>query len=334
MKSRQVDLQLPANTRGPGAWLQLLTCLLLLAVAVTACDRQSTRPHLTLATTTSVGNSGLLDQLIPAFAKEQGSEVRPLLVGSGLALRLLARGDADVVISHAPSAEASALREHPGWLYRKIMFNHFVLVGPPDDPAHAKGAPDAATAMRRIASSAARFLSRGDLSGTHEREELLWQAAGGRPPAGRVAVAGAGMGTTLRIASETGAYTLTDRATFAQHAATLRLMVVTDGGLEMVNTYAVVMDPVGPGARAAQRFFEWISDGAGRAVIGAYRINGIEPAFAIWPAGRPREQPGDLPGELSLRRAIPGGRCEVACIDRCLRSFRYAAEADSIGGTL
>jgi tungstate transport system substrate-binding protein len=274
---------------------RFLAAILLLGFAVSACNRRSPPPHLTLATTTSVGNSGLLDQLIPAFAKERGPEVRPLLVGSGLALRMLARGDADVVISHAPSAEATALREHPAWRYRKIMFNDFLLVGPPGDPAQAKGAPDAATAMRRIASSSARFLSRGDLSGTHEREELLWQAAGGKPPADHLVVAGAGMGTTLRIASETGAYTLTDRATFAQHAATLRLMVVVDGGVDMVNTYAVVMDPAGPGARAAERFFNWMSDGAGRAVIGAYRIDGVTQAFALWPAGRQREQPGDLP---------------------------------------
>lgn len=213
-----------------------LAAIPLLLIAVTACDRRPSPPHLTLATTTSIGNSGLLDELMPAFAREQRSEVRPLLVGSGLALRMLARGDADVVISHAAVAEARVLREHPGWLYRKIMFNNFVLVGPPEDPAHAKGAPDAATAMRRIASSSARFLSRGDLSGTHEREELLWQAAGGRPPADHVIVAGAGMGATLRIASETGAYTLTDGATFAQHVATLRLIVLIDGGVEMVNT--------------------------------------------------------------------------------------------------
>jgi tungstate transport system substrate-binding protein len=269
--------------------------ILLLLIAFTACDRRPSPPHLTLATTTSVGNSGLLDQLMPAFAREHRSEVRPRLVGSGLALRMLARGDADIVISHAPAAEAKALSEHPGWLYRKIMFNNFVLVGPPGDPAHAKGASDAATAMRRIASSTARFLSRGDLSGTHEREELLWQAAGMRPPVDQVVVAGAGMGTTLRIASETGAYTLTDGATFAQHAATLRLIVVIDGGVEMVNTYAVVVDPAGPRARAAQRFFEWISEGTGREVINGYRVNSTVEAFTLWPDGRPREQPGDLP---------------------------------------
>lgn len=156
-------------------------------------------------------------------------------------------------------------------------------------------APDAATAMRRIASSSARFLSRGDLSGTHEREELLWRAPGGRPPADHVIVAGAGMGATLRIASETGAYTLTDGATFAQHVATLRLIVLIDGGVEMVNTYAVVIDPAGPSARAAQRFFEWISEGAGRDVIHGYRVNGTAQAFTIWPDGRPSGQPGDLP---------------------------------------
>lgn len=257
-------------------WVCLCAGSLLLAFALVACDRESARPHVILATTTSVGNSCLLDVLLPAFYKEHGYEVRPHLVGSGLALRMLARGDADVVISHAPEAELTGLREHPTWRYRKIMFNDFVLVGPPDDPAQAKGAADVSTAMRRIASSNTKFLSRGDQSGTHEREELLWRLAGVRPSSDRLIVAGAGMGTTLRIAGETDAYTLTDRATFAQHARRLRLVVVAEGGRHMLNTYAILVESSGPGASRAQVFADWISDGSGRTVVSTYRINGVD----------------------------------------------------------
>ena len=220
--------------------------------------------------------------------------MRSHLVGSGLALRMLEKGDADIVISHAPAAEASILRAHPDWRYRKIMFNDFVIVGPREDPAHVKGAPDAGTAMRRIAGSETRFLSRGDESGTHEREEALWRLAGARPARERLIVAGAGMGATLRIANETGAYTLTDRATFNQHADGTRLIIMFEGGPLLLNTYAVVIDPSGLRAAEARLLFAWLSDGAGRDVIQGYQLRGVQ-AFLPWPRGNPREEPDAVP---------------------------------------
>lgn len=267
---------------------------LLLLVAVAGCDAPRTPRQLVLATTTSVGNSGLLDVLLSAFQQQRGFAVRSHLIGSGLALRMLQTGDADVAITHAPEAEASALREHPGWRYRKIMFNDFVLVGPPADPSGVRGAASADIAMRRIATSNARFLSRGDRSGTHEREEQLWRLAGAQPSGERLVVAGAGMGTTLRIASETGAYTLTDRATLAQHVETLRLVIVFEGGPLLLNTYAVTVDPSGPRAQDAQAFFDWVSDGQGRRVIEQYRIRDVL-AFFPWPEGAARDDPYALP---------------------------------------
>ncbi len=275
------------------ACLIIRTLLLLLALASCGSGQPASRP-VVLATTTSVGNSGLLDVLLPAFQQQRTLQIRSHLVGSGLALRMLEKGDADIVISHAPAAEASALRAHPNWRYRKIMVNDFVIVGPRDDPAHLKGASDAAIAMRRIAASGAKFLSRGDQSGTHEREEALWRLGAARPGPDRLIVAGAGMGATLRVANETGAYTLTDRATFTQHAGTLQLIIVFDGGPLLMNTYAVIMDPSGPRAPDAQVFFEWLSDGAGRNVIQDFRIRGVQ-AFLSWPAGQPREDPYSLP---------------------------------------
>ena len=222
-------------------------------------------------------------------------QVQPQLVGSGLALKMLADGQADVVISHSPAGEEAALRDHPKWDYRKIMFNDFVLVGPPDDPARVKDATNLIDAMRRIAGSAARFISRGDQSGTHEREQQLWARAGAMPSKDRLVVAGAAMGSTLRVTSESGAYTLTDRATFDQLAASLKLVILFEGGSLLLNTYAVVFDPSGPRATEAASFAGWLSDGAGREQIDRYRGKGPTQPFRPWPTGHDRNKPSDTP---------------------------------------
>jgi tungstate transport system substrate-binding protein len=251
--------------------------------------------YLTLATTTSVGNSGLLDVLLPAFQKQHDVTVRPHLVGSGRALVMLGNGTADVVISHAPDAEAAALAAHPGWTYRKFMYNDFVIVGPTADPADVSSARSVEDAARRMAAGTARFLSRGDQSGTHEREQQLWRLAGVSPGPDRLVIAGAGMGTTLRVASETGAYTLTDRATFAQLAGALRLRIVFEGGPHLTNTYAII---VGNGERraAATAFGIWLTEGPGRDLIARYRAQGTEvPAFHVWPRNRPYSSTTDVP---------------------------------------
>lgn len=247
--------------------------------AVSAC--RAPAPPLVLATTTSVANSGLLDRLLAQFEQDHGIVARPHLVGSGLALRMLARGDADAAITHAPETEAAFLRDRPDWRARTIMFNDFVLVGPPDDPAGARGlAID--EAMRRIAQADVRFISRGDNSGTHERENHLWEIVKLKPPVPRLVAAGAGMGSTLRVASETGAYTLTDRATYLQNAADLALAILVEGGPLLLNTYSVVISPTSPRAQEAATFFEWLSRGRGRQVIDGYRIGTVR-AFTAWP---------------------------------------------------
>lgn len=260
-----------------------------------ACAPAPSR-HLTIATTTSVGNSGLLDALLSAYREQHGVDVQAHLVGSGRALAMLAAGGADAVVSHAPEAEAAALRLYPGWWYRKIMFNEFVIVGPRADPAGVQDAGTAEAAMRRIAASGERFISRGDESGTHEREQQLWTQAGARPAPDRLVTAGAGMGTTLRVASEAGAYTLTDRATFAQHAGSLHLRILFDNDPQLLNTYAVIVDRNSPRAREALAFGEWIATGEGRAVIRAYRVAGMGvTGFEPWPADRPAALPEDRP---------------------------------------
>ena len=268
-----------------------LTRLTLAAAVIilTASGCSGSAEPLMLATTTSVGNSGLLDELLPTYTQRV---VRPLLVGSGRALEMLASGQTDVVISHAPARESMVLAAHPGIWYRKVLLNDFLIVGPESDPAGVAHASDAVSAMKRIATSKARFLSRGDESGTHERERELWTLANERPGDDRLIIAGAGMGQTLRIASGTGAYTLTDRGTFEALRDSLRLRILHEGDPRLVNTYAVL-------ARESNRegfaFAQWIAGGGGRtSLIDALRDGRIK-GFSVWPDGAPSDQPSALP---------------------------------------
>jgi tungstate transport system substrate-binding protein len=251
--------------------------------------------QLVLATTTSVANSGLLDVLLPAYERERQVLVRAHMVGSGRALAMLESGQADVAITHAPNAETVALEKHPSWAYAKIMFNDFVLAGPALDPAGVRGAASVAAAMARVARSKERFISRGDQSGTHEREEALWLAAGVRPPPGQLVVAGAGMGATLRIATETASYTLTDRATYLQQEPPDSMAILYERDNALLNTYSVIFDPAGARAGDARSFAAWLSSGGGRRVIDEYRAGAGVRAFELWPSGHARSRPTDLP---------------------------------------
>jgi tungstate transport system substrate-binding protein len=196
-------------------------------VVLCGCSSASDPRVLRIATTSSVDQSGLLATLVPAFKTESGIDVRVHVAGSGQALQMLARGDAALAISHAPDGEAKALREHADWVYRKLAFNEFVIVGPPQDSAVVRASSGAVEAFRRIAQSGQRFVSRGDQSGTHEREEKLWTLAGQRPVAGLLIVSGRGMAQALRHADEAEAYTLADEATFRRLERQLELAVTT-----------------------------------------------------------------------------------------------------------
>lgn len=268
-----------------------LLAVALLGVAA-ACGSQ--QHSLTLATTTSVANSGLLDAILPVYEQETRISVRSHLVGSGRALALLAADQADVAITHAPAAEEAALREHPTWRYTKFMFNDFVIAGPSSDPARIREARGAVAAIQKIVAAGVRFISRGDGSGTHERELALWKQAGGAPQGTLLVAAGAGMGATLRIASEMEAYTLTDRATFLQQKVSLSILFENDPLL--INSYAVSFDSARASARQAEQFASWLSDGAGLRLVEQFRV-GTERvvAFMPWPPGRSRSRPSDLP---------------------------------------
>ena len=263
------DIRLHVKRWGSATLLALLFTL--------GCSRDES--PVILATTSSVGNSGLLDAVLLEY---RGAVVRPLLVGSGRALDMLAAGTADVVISHAPARETTALAAHPDWVYRKILYNDFLIVGPDEDPARVRDAADVLDAMTRIARSAHKFLSRGDESGTHERERELWAAAGVTPDPSRLVIAGAGMGQTLRIAGSSGAYTLTDRGTFDALKASVKLSVLKEGDPRLLNTYAVVWSP--KNERGAH-FASWLAEGAGRDVVAAALRERRVTGFTPWPAG-------------------------------------------------
>ncbi|HXI14159.1 MAG TPA: substrate-binding domain-containing protein [Thermoanaerobaculia bacterium] len=279
------------------AWPALLpdwAVLALLALMVfPACER---RPALRLATTTSVDNSGLLNTLLPAFKKQTGIDVEVLSVGSGKAMQLGLHGDADLLVTHDPAGETAFLKSGKARLYRKIMYNDFLIVGPADDRAHVGAATSAIEAMKRIAQSDAPFVSRGDASGTEAREKLFWKKGGATPPPPRLVETGQGMAATLRVASQLKAYCLTDRATFSQLAHLLALRELSHGDPEFLNTYAVMVIGTSDKSRgsAAVTFAEWISTGAGREMINDFRIRGSR-VFNVWPPNRPHHNPDVLP---------------------------------------
>jgi tungstate transport system substrate-binding protein len=260
-------------------------------VVVYGCSSADNPRVLRIATTSSVDQSGLLATLLPAFKSESNIDVRVHVAGSGQAIQMLARRDAALAITHAPEAEAKALREHADWSYRKLAFNEFVVVGPRQDPAGVRGSSDGAEAFRRIAQSGQRFVSRGDQSGTHEREDKLWTLAGQRPVGGRLIVSGRGMAQALRHADEAEAYTLADAATFHRLERQLELSVHHRGGSSLVNTYAVLH--TSKDVDAAQ-FARWLTTGSGRTLIGSFSVDG-QRQYSVWPEGCAASAPSDTP---------------------------------------
>lgn len=194
-----------------------------------------------MATTTSTDNSGLLDVLVPMFEEQTGYSVKVIAVGSGAALRMGERGDADVLLVHSPDAEVAYMDGGHGRVRRQIMHNDFVLLGPTGDPAGVAGTADAAAALADIAGSESLFISRGDNSGTHARERALWAEAGELPEdATWYQESGQGMGASLTIASQKAAYTLSDRATFLVLSGTLELEILSQGDERLLNIYHVI----------------------------------------------------------------------------------------------
>ncbi|MES2481953.1 MAG: extracellular solute-binding protein [Pseudomonadota bacterium] len=235
-----------------------------------------------MASTTSTEQSGLFEHLIPAFKRATGIDVKVVAVGTGQAIDIARRGDADVLFVHDTTAEEKFVADGHATRRFNVMYNDFILVGPKSDPAGA-GGRDLAQALRRIAAASAPFVSRGDRSGTHAAELRYWQQAGlAQAKGGGYRECGCGMGPALNIASSANAYVLTDRATWLNFRNRGELAVLVEGDRRLYNQYGVmaVSQARHPQVKAAQAqaFVDWVIGPAGQAAIAAYRIGG-EPLF-------------------------------------------------------
>ena len=237
------------------AWRRLARAVLLAGALLTGLAEPSAAVSITviLATTTSLQDSGLLDVLVPMFEKRTGLTVKTISVGTGQALALAARGEADVTLAHAPALERKYVDEGRLLRRRLVMYNDFVIIGPPEDPAAIRGLHQAVDAMRRIAVSRSRFVSRGDRSGTHTIEIALWQQAAIEPRGAWYIESGQGMGQTLAIADDRRAYTLTDRATWLAFRKRISLPILVEKDRPLLNLYSVleVAPASGPRVNAA-----------------------------------------------------------------------------------
>jgi len=230
-----------------------------------------------LSTTTSTQDSGLLDVLVPLFEKRTGLTVKTISVGTGQALALAARGEADVTLAHAPGLEKKYVEDGKMSTRRLVMYNDFVIIGPADDPARIKGLPKTVDALRRIAESQSRFVSRGDKSGTHVLEQALWAQAGVEPKGAWYLESGQGMGQTLGIANDRRAYTLSDRGTYLAFAKRVDLPILVEKDRPLLNIYSVMeVNPAnGPRVNAAggRAFAEFMLAPETQAVIKTFGVD-------------------------------------------------------------
>ena len=261
------------------SWL-IVAVLSIASAAAWAQER-----HIVMASTTSTEQSGLFGHLLPAFKRASGIDVRVVALGTGQALDMGRRGDADVVFVHDQAAEEKFVAEGFGLKRHPVMYNDFVIVGPQADPAGVKGR-DVTAALGKLAASSAGFVSRGDKSGTHAAELRYWKAAGIDTPAGRVSgykECGCGMGPALNIASSTDAYALADRGTWLSFKNRGNLAVLVEGDKRLFNQYGVIV--VNPARHPhvkrewAQAFVDWVVSPQGQASIAAYKINGEQLFF-------------------------------------------------------
>jgi tungstate transport system substrate-binding protein len=220
--------------------LSLTVWMLLFARSVLAQPAAPTQSEIIFATTTSVQDTGLLDVLVPMFEKETGYHVKAVAVGTGQALALAGRGEADVILAHAPDAEKKYVSEGSLINRRLMMHNTFLLAGPAADPAKVKESKKAVDVLKKIADAKSTFVSRGDDSGTHKLEKKLWEQVGVKPAGEWYLEAGQGMGKTLGIAGEKQAYVITDRATYLAFQKTTGLSILLEGDPAFLNIYHVM----------------------------------------------------------------------------------------------
>ena len=258
-----------------------------LTLVVLACSASwgalAQTPTIVMASTTSTEQSGLFPYLLPEFKKASGVQVKVVAVGTGQAIDMGRRGDADVLFVHDQVAEEKVVAEGFAIKRYPVMYNDFVLIGPVADPAKLKG-NNIAEALKKVASSNAGFISRGDKSGTHAAELRFWKALGeGASKGSGYKECGCGMGPALNMAASTGAYVLADRATWLSFKNRADLAVLVEGDTRLFNQYGVlVVNPAKhPHTKAAeaQKFSDWVTSSAGQAVIAAYKIEGQQLFF-------------------------------------------------------
>lgn len=251
----------------------LVLAALLVLTGCTDGDDAASAKTLILATTTSTQDSGLLDVLLPAFTRDTGWDVTPIAVGSGQAIELGERGEADVLLVHSPAAEEELVATGLTGRRVLVMHNDFVVLGPEEDPAETDGlsAPEIFT---KVAEEEEVFVSRGDDSGTHTKEKALWAAAAVEPAGDWYTSTGQGMAATLRIADEREGYTLSDRATFLTQEDTVDLRIVGEGDAELLNVYHVIemTERAGDKVRTdgAAAFADWIVGASAQQMIGDF----------------------------------------------------------------
>jgi tungstate transport system substrate-binding protein len=257
--------------------------VLIAAVALLLAGSSVAVESITVASTTSTDQSGLFGYILPRFTAATGIQVKVVALGTGQALDLGRRGDADVVLVHDRPAEDRFVAEGYGIERRDVMYNDFIVVGPAADPARVGLAKDGVDGLRRIAAGSAPFISRGDRSGTHAAELRLWQAAGIDPKSFKgYREAGSGMGPTLNMAAALNGYTLADRGTWLSFKNRQELRLLLAGDPRLFNPYGVIL--VNPARHphvkqeAARRLIAWLTGADGQAAIAAYRIEG-EPLF-------------------------------------------------------
>lgn len=271
-----------------GVLTRLGAACLVAAVALASPPARAQR-FITVASTTSTEQSGLFSVLLPAFRRATGIEARIVAVGTGQALDLGRRGDADVVFVHDREAEERFVAEGFGVKRFPVMYNDFVVVGPKSDPAGVKG-DDVARALERIAAVRAPFVSRADNSGTHAAELRYWKAAGiGQPKGTWYRETGSGMGPTLNTAAGMGGYALADRGTWLNFRNRGDLVILVEGDTRLFNQYGVTL--VNPARHAhvkkdaGQKFVDWLISPAGQAAIAGYRIDGEQLFFPSYKPG-------------------------------------------------
>ena len=263
-------------------WIQVLMkrvaivlALALVLIGSACATANKEKKPIILATTTSTQDSGLLDVLVPRFEQQSGYQVKTIAVGSGEALAMGRRGEADVILSHSPDAEDQFVAEGYGVNRRAVMHNDFVLVGPPDDPAGVRGMP-MTQAFATIAEKEAVFVSRGDNSGTHALEKKLWQSAGLTPSGSWYLSTGQGMGNTLRVAEQKGGYTISDRATYLAQRSELQLEILGEGDQLLLNYYHII--EVNPSKHAnvnnegARAFGDFLVSDEGQEIIRSFGV--------------------------------------------------------------